>query len=78
LLKEREERLRAWEKLPHLRRSELEQSVERRRSELRGVQAAIEDLKRKIRLAEEETKRKLVEIERLASELLGTEVELVS
>jgi chromosome segregation ATPase len=78
LLKEREERLRAWEKLPHLRRSELEQSVERRRSELRGVQAAIEDLKRKIRLAEEETKRKLVEIERLASELLGTEVELIS
>jgi hypothetical protein len=78
LQKEREDRLRVWEQLPHLRKSELEQSIEKRRSNLKNVRTRIEELTRKLESTWESIEKNRAELERLASEMMGAQIRLTS
>ncbi len=56
--------------------SELEQSIAQHESDLNHVKISIEELDRKHKLTEKEIEDKRVKLEKLASEILGTKVEL--
>lgn len=78
LQNEREERLRVWEKLPHMRKSEIEHSIQKNQSELDSVRATIEELGQKSKAAAEEVERNRPELEKLASGITGTRVLITS
>ena len=56
--------------------SELEKSIAQHESKLNNVKASIEELRQKSELTEKEIGEKRINIEKLASEILGTKVEL--
>jgi chromosome segregation ATPase len=75
---EKEERLRVWEQLPHLRKSELEQAIEKYRAEMKAMQTRIAELDDGLKSAREEADKNRSDLEQLASEVMGTKIEIIS
>jgi hypothetical protein len=60
------------------RRVELEKSIEEHRSKLKRVQATIEELNQKLKAAQQDSIKNKDEIEQMASQHIGSKVEIIS
>jgi hypothetical protein len=78
LERQRGELLSSWEKLPHLRRGELQQAVKDAEADLARSKAEMGAAEEKLKSMRKEFERKKPEVEEQASEVLGSRVELTS
>ncbi|MEW6592439.1 MAG: hypothetical protein AB1305_01965 [Candidatus Hadarchaeota archaeon] len=72
----RKELLDAWEKLPHLRKSEIEKSIEAHQADLEQAQALIGQLGQEMEAARKKAEENRKELETQASGTIGKKIEI--